>query len=104
METTGFSPPCSAETSGHTTSSGSYNPPLPPTKAPRAREGTETARSIAAPATAPTWIAEATTSNATVVDSPPLSQNSVRSSEEEQDIVAMAVVIQNRKELKELEV
>ena len=104
METTGFSPPCSAETSAQTTSSGSYHVPLPPTKGPRARERFETVRSAAAPATMPMRIVEATASSAIMVDSPSLSQVSVRSSEEEQEVMAMAVIIQKRKELKELEV
>ncbi len=104
METTGFSPPCSAETSAQTTSSGSYHVPLPPTKGPRAREGTETVRSVVAPATMPMRIAEANASSAVLVDSPSLSQVSVRCSEEEQEVMAMAVIIQRKKELKELEV
>ena len=86
METTGFSPPCSAETSAQTTSSGSYHVPLPPTKGPTARD------------------AAANPSSAVLVDSPSLSQVSVRSSEEEQEVMAMAVIIQRMKELKELEV
>ncbi len=117
METTGFSPPCSAESSGQTTSSGSYNPPLPPAKAPRGTEETKTARYAAAPATVPAYIAEATASvivpmrvagasvsHATVVEeSPSMSSVTVRSSDEELDIIAAAVVLQKRKELKEIE-
>ncbi len=104
METTGFSPPCSAETSGQATSSGSYNPPLPPAKAPRGAEETKTARSAAAPAialahlaeatasaTVPTRVAEASASHAMVVEqSPSVSSVTVRSSDEELDILAAA--------------
>ena len=116
METTGFSPPCSAESSGQTTSSGSYNPPLPPAKAPRGTEETKTAR-YAAAASVPAYIAEATASvivpmrvagasvsHATVVEeSPSVSSATVRSSDEELYIIAAAVVLQKRKELKEIE-
>ena len=61
-------------------------------------------RSAAAPATKPMRIVEATASSAVMVDSPSLSQVWVRSSEEEQEVMAMAVIIQKRRELKELEV
>ncbi len=117
METTGFSPPCSAETSGQATSSGSYNPPLPPAKAPRGTEEARTARSAAAPAivrahlagatasaTVPTRVAEASASHAMVVEkSPSVSSVTVRSSDEELDILAAALVLQKRKELKDIE-
>ena len=117
METTGFSPPCSAETSGQATSSGSYKPPLPPAKAPRGAEETKTARSAAAPAIAlahlaeatasahvPTCVAEASASHAMVVEqSPSVSSVTIRSSDEELDIIAAAVVQKKRTELKEIE-
>ena len=117
METTGFSPPCSAETSGQATSSGSYNPPLPPAKAPRGAEETKTARSAAAPAIAlahlaeatasahvPTCVAEASASHAMVVEqSPSVSSVTISSADEELDILAAALVLQKRKELKEIE-
>ncbi len=61
-------------------------------------------RSAAAPATMSMRIAEANASSAVLVDSPSLSQVSGRSSEEEQEVMAMAVIIQRKKELKELEV
>ena len=104
METTGFSPPDSAETSGQTISRGSYNPPLLPRKAPRAKEGHRTARSAAAPATVPIQIAEATAPSVVRLDSSSLSEVSVRSSEEEQDVMAAAIILKKRKELKKLEV
>ena len=117
METTGFSPPCSAETSGQATSSGSYNPPQPPAKAPRGTEETKTARSAAAPAivlaplaeatasaTVPTRVAEASASHAMMVEkSPSVSSVTVRSSEVELDILAAALVLRKRKALKEIE-
>ncbi len=104
METTGFSPPCSAETSGQATSSGSYNPPLPPAKAPRGAEETKTARSAAAPAIALAHLAEASASHAMVVEqSPSVSSVTIRSSDEELDILAAASVLLKRKELKEFE-
>ena len=108
METGGFSPSCFAESSGQTTSSGSYNPPLPPAKAPRGTEQAKTARYAVAPASVPAYIAEATASvivpmrvaeanvsHSTVVEeSPSMSSVTVRSSDEELDIIAAAVVLQ----------
>ena len=91
METTGFSLLDSAETSGQTTSSGSYNMPLPPSKAPRAREGTETARSAAAPATVPMQIAEANTSSAITVF-----LDNITTGYGDIEIVLQALVDQNR--------
>ena len=52
-------------------------------------------RSAAALATVPMQIAEANASSAIILDSPSLSQVSVRSSEEEQDVMAMAIILKN---------